>query len=207
MRKKGVQFGNPETIRAHLREGIVAFKTWVPPCVRKCGDDIAQHTRSVFERNVCKNRWGWRPGWKNSVIIGGKMTFCLWSSQARCPKTTHTHYIYIYISIYLYIHICWRVIRLSTFWPPERLLGWPPWKLLGCPPFWGPFSHYKNRGFWGILGSFLVPNSVFWVSCFCLISHLFFWFSWFFNFPKPLFLKRPFFRKNEKVCVCVKKTL
>ena len=53
------------------------------------------------------------------------------------------------------------------------------------------------------MGSFLVPNSVFWVSRFCLISHLFFYFLDFFNFPKPLFLKRPFFRKNEK-SVCQK---
>ena len=55
----------------------------------------------------------------------------------------------------------------------QRVNGLAALKVNGLCPFWGPFSHYKNKGFGGFLGSFLVPNSVFWVSCFLLISHLF----------------------------------
>ena len=87
-------------------------------------------------------------------------------------------------------------------------------ELLVCPPFGlsrvislattkvislsggGPFSHNKNWGFWGLLcwnlvqfGGFLFP----------FFTHLspFFWWS-FSNFPKPLFLKRPFLNKHVK---------
>ena len=85
------------------------------------------------------------------------------------PALNSTAYIYM-------LERHWVVHILAS----RELMGWPPWKLIGCPPFGGPFSHYKNRGFWGFLGSFLVPNSVFWVSRFCLISHLFFYFLDFF---------------------------
>ena len=44
----------------------------------------------------------------------------------------------------------------------------------------------------------MVQISVFGVSCFLLISHLFFDFLHFSNFPKPLFLKRPFLEKKAR---------
>ena len=105
-----------------------------------------------------------------------------------CIYTYIYMYIYVYICIYMYIYIYmlerhWVVHILAS----RELMGWPPWKLIGCPPFGGPFSHYKNRGFWGFLGSFLVPNSVFWVSRFCLISHLFFYFLDFLTSQNPSF--------------------
>ena len=112
------------------------------------------------------------------------------------PVLNFTAYIYIYIYM---LERHWVVHILAS----RELMGWPPWKLIGCPPFGGPFSHYKNRVFWGFLGSFLVPNSVFWVSRFCLISHLFFYFLDFFKLPKTPLFKKAIFRKNEK-SVCQK---
>ena len=53
-------------------------KKKAPPCIRKWGGHVAQHTRPVLERNVCENRGGHlgRLGWKkSSVLMGAEWLF------------------------------------------------------------------------------------------------------------------------------------
>ena len=82
----------------------------------------------------------------------------------------------------------------------QRVISLAPLRVISLSTFLGAISHYTNRAFWGFWGWFLVQISVFWVSCFLLISHLFFDLLHLSNFPKPLFLKRQFLKKMQKVC-------
>ena len=44
--------------------GNCYVQKWAPPCVRKWGSNVAQHTLPVLEHNVCENGGG---GWKAGV--------------------------------------------------------------------------------------------------------------------------------------------
>ena len=98
----------------------------------------------------------------------------------------------------IYIYICWRAISLSTFKDLLRVIRLATSKVSSLSTFWGAIFALKKY-----VSDFCVE---FWSKLVCSspfsqISHLVFEYLLFSNFPKPLFLKRPFLRKNAKSVV------
>ena len=111
-----------------------------------------------------------------TISISFFLSFCTLSSSLSLSLYP---LLLIYICTYIYIH-AGELLGCPRF-GLQRVIRLAPLKVIRLSTFLGGhFRTIKIGFFWGFLGSFLVPNSVFGVSCFLLISHLFFWFSSFF---------------------------